>query len=434
MGFMGLFKWSPERIENAYQDGLEHYNKKDYSAARGALLAAAERGHTEALYLLGEMDNHDSYYERAVEWYEKAAAKGHPKAGERLAYLYEFEMHAYEKAFYWYEKAAKQGDINSMYNVGTFYLEGKGTDKNAVLGFQWLEKAAELGDEMAQMECGKCCDKGLGTEQDARKALEWYEKAAGMSDAILSVKAESNFECGLRYFQGKIVPQDYEKALEFFSVAAKNLCYEANLYCGECCVALQDGDHALEWFIRAMEYKVEGSREAADRLMIRLDGDMKSPRWQFQLAQNYDAVRNDAKAFYWYLRAAEQGDATAQFNCGVFYNLGRGTPANKYKAFEWFEKAAKQGNAQAQYNCGFMCEHKEGTSYDMFEAFEWYLKAAEQGLGQAQIACAIFYYNGWGPVTPDGNSIEAEYWLEQAAKNSDEEAAKHARELLEKYF
>lgn len=58
---------------------------------------------------------------------------------------------------------------------------------------------------------------------------------------------------------------------------------------------------------------------------------------------------------------------------------GRGIPQNDDKAYEWFQKAAEQGNAMAQCNLGLMYGSGHGVPQDDIKAFEWYQKAAEQG-------------------------------------------------------
>ena len=59
---------------------------------------------------------------------------------------------------------------------------------------------------------------------------------------------------------------------------------------------------------------------------------------------------NYKKAIEWFEKAAEQGDADAQYNLGVMYYDGQGVDVNYKKAFECYEKAAEQGHAQAQHN------------------------------------------------------------------------------------
>jgi len=44
---------------------------------------------------------------------------------------------------------------------------------------------------------------------------------------------------------------------------------------------------------------------------------------------------------------AEQGDANAQYNLGVFYDNGLGVPQDKVRAYMWFNLSATQGRAGA---------------------------------------------------------------------------------------
>ena len=54
------------------------------------------------------------------------------------------------------------------------------------------------------------------------------------------------------------------------------------------------------------------------------------------------------KAVEWYTKAAEQGNAVAQYNLGVCYNFGKGVEKDLQKAIEWYTKAAEQGDEDAQ--------------------------------------------------------------------------------------
>ena len=49
----------------------------------------------------------------------------------------------------------------------------------------------------------------------------------------------------------------------------------------------------------------------------------------------------------WYRKAAEQGDAAAQFNLGVMYANGEGVPEDYVKAYAWMNLAAAQGQKDA---------------------------------------------------------------------------------------
>ena len=49
-----------------------------------------------------------------------------------------------------------------------------------------------------------------------------------------------------------------------------------------------------------------------------------------------------------YRKAAEQGDADAQYNLGVCYANGYGLQKDLTQAMFWFRKAADQGHAKAR--------------------------------------------------------------------------------------
>ena len=77
--------------------------------------------------------------------------------------------------------------------------------------------------------------------------------------------------------------------------------------------------------------------------------------------------------------AAEQGDATAQFNLGYMYSTGEGVPENDVEAVRWFQMAAEQGDASAQLNLGVMYANGEGIPKDYVQAYAWFNIAAAQG-------------------------------------------------------
>ena len=95
--------------------------------------------------------------------------------------------------------------------------------------------------------------------------------------------------------------------------------------------------------------------------------------------------KNHKEAVKWYKKAAEQGDATAQYNLGVNYAEGQGIRKDYNEAFKWWTKAAEQGLAEAQYNLAIVYDEGRGASKNHKEAIKWYTKAAEQGHADAQL-------------------------------------------------
>ena len=99
-------------------------------------------------------------------------------------------------------------------------------------------------------------------------------------------------------------------------------------------------------------------------------------------------------------KAAEQGDADAQYNLGVMYERGLGVSQDYAEAVKWYRKAAEQGWAEAEYNLGVMNQEGLGVTQYYAEAMKWYRKAAEQGHAWAQFELGKMYYQDQG-VTQD---------------------------------
>ena len=80
-----------------------------------------------------------------------------------------------------------------------------------------------------------------------------------------------------------------------------------------------------------------------------------------------------------YRKAAEQGDALAQYILGVMYDNGQGVPQNYTKAVEWYRKAAEQGHSKAQSSLGVMYILGYGVPQNYTQAYIWFSVAAAQG-------------------------------------------------------
>ena len=87
----------------------------------------------------------------------------------------------------------------------------------------------------------------------------------------------------------------------------------------------------------------------------------------------------------WFKLAAEQGNASAQYNLGVMYFNGQGGPQNDETAVKWWRLAAKQGYDSAQLFLGFMYESGRGVPQNDKTAVKWFRLAAEQGKWQCPV-------------------------------------------------
>ena len=106
--------------------------------------------------------------------------------------------------------------------------------------------------------------------------------------------------------------------------------------------------------------------------------------WSLTAAAEVPVPENYGQAMGWYERAAEAGNARAQFYLGVMMETGvRGAP-DVSAAAGWYEKAARQGHADAQFKLGLLYYEGRGVARDRAAAAEWYAKAAESGSAEAR--------------------------------------------------
>jgi uncharacterized protein len=77
-----------------------------------------------------------------------------------------------------------------------------------------VEKDAAQGNAGSQVILGGMYANGKGVPQDEAKAVEWWQKAAAQGNA------GAQFYLGVMYANGKGVPQDAAKAVEWWEKAA----------------------------------------------------------------------------------------------------------------------------------------------------------------------------------------------------------------------
>ena len=119
---------------------------------------------------------------------------------------------------------------------------------------------------------------------------------------------------------------------------------------------------------------------------------------QFSLGLRFaqeGAAQDYAQAAQWYLKAADQSHALAQFNLGIMYAAGQGMPRNEAESMVWMQKAADLGDAGAQYNIGLR-HHRasldglaEAAPESRIQAYKWLQLAAAQGYRGSAAAWAF---------------------------------------------
>lgn len=146
--------------------------------------------------------------------------------------------------------------------------------------------------------------------------------------------------------------------------------------------ALTYGD-AMRWYARAAEA-----------------GDARA---QFYLGYIHDRALRGAnsvsEAVTWYRRAATQGEVRAQFRLGLLFDGDPRLPRDPERARRWYVAAAAQGHAEARFNLARLIESEEPA-----RAAQLYALAAEAGVGRAAFNLALLRINGPDEVYDPGKA------------------------------
>jgi hypothetical protein len=113
-------------------------------------------------------------------------------------------------------------------------------------------------------------------------------------------------------------------------------------------------------------------------------------------------------------KAAEGGDAEAQYLLGIAYNSGEGVTKDPERTAYWLRRSATRGFSRAQFALGQrLYGGWGGITPDKKEGFEWWLVAAENGNSSAMLAIGETYLYGREGV-PGEDLAQAEKYYNQA--------------------
>ena len=126
-------------------------------------------------------------------------------------------------------------------------------------------------------------------------------------------------------------------------------------------------------------------------------------------------------AVEYYRKAAEKNHANALAGLGAAYGLGQGVEKrDETLAADYFRRAAELGSAVGQMNLGMMLIAGKTLPKDAKEGVEWIRKAADQGLLKAELYLGEMYLAGESAVSRD--YAEARKWVRKAADQEDARA------------
>ena len=129
----------------------------DIALAEEWAIKAAQQGHVEAMYWLGE----------GYTFYAKAVLEEDPEDAAKN----------FEQGFIFLKEAAAQQHPAATLELAGYYRRGTAVEQDVAQSIALVEKAAELGEVQAMHDLAFIYANGLGIDADEEKADYWTAKA-----------------------------------------------------------------------------------------------------------------------------------------------------------------------------------------------------------------------------------------------------------------
>lgn len=237
------------------------------------------------------------------------------------------------------------GTPDGWADIGMRYLTGAdGWTRDGKKGLELITKAADLGDAESQYNLGLLYMDGELVPKDVKKAAQLWKKAADLGHAMVQ------FNLGLMYHSGDGVEKSYKQALKYWKMASKQGDVRAS---ENIAVMYEEGQGSRVNTTKAAQFwniaLGQGSEKAKGRLAF----------YNFQGEGGVDA--NKTRAAELLATAAEQGDGTAQFNLAIMFLEGDGIPKNETRAEELLKDSMETRNWNAAIALGKLWEDGRGA-------------------------------------------------------------------------
>ncbi len=250
---------------------------------------------------------------------------------------------------------------------------------------------AEAGNAEAQFYMGRLTAMGTGVPQDTEKATEWFRRAAEQGHV------EAQAVLGLHYMQGLGVPVSYAEAARWSRRAAEQghggAAYNlAKIYAAGGPGLAVDRAEAERWAKTAMAKGFPDPLKASPERPRRSDEAVAV----FKEGERLYRAGSMAEAARVFTRCAQMGDAPCQLQLGWHYEEGKGVAKSLAEAVKWYRAAAEQNDPRAQGNLGNMYHLGRGVAKNCRTAVEWYARGAAHNDPWSLYSLGRMYQFGFG--------------------------------------
>jgi TPR repeat protein len=430
---------------------LGHGVEPNLQKALGYYKEAAEKGSSQAHFILGKLYQDDGDLVKAVKRYVISASQGNQEAQARLDHLVE-EITG-DDLFYvdWFNllsHLADQEEYSSRYqeesflgsvhyNLGHMFYYGQGTKIDYKEAWKHFKRATTIYKDSRAIEFStlKYGNVDTSEKQGFLKKLEMVES---VQDQLIH---EEQYELGLIYLYGVyevsdgsqsnlLVQHDHFKSIHYFKLVtegeASNEVYpdddgfkdktkweatrryfSSSYYLGIIhCVDIphkNDKTPAIYYLKHALDSN--GDHDDTQFILESIEGDPAGTESIY------------VKMFEWHKTNEDSHNPVVNYNLGWMYSNGIGTQINYKNAFYYFKIAAGFNHTDALYELGSCYDFGHGVDQDTKTAIEWYLRAARLHHTYANYNIANIYKND---ENPQHDYKKAQQYYEVAALYGDQ--------------
>lgn len=402
----------------------------------------AEKGNTEACYLLGMLYNIDEDFgidpEASVPWFRKASDGGHQEAMFTMAmFHYGGKLVPTNKT----ETVRLLSLVNptrlpiACEVLGIMYFDGDGVPRDISKAVGLLATAAQNGRSQAAAILGDIYWRGEDVSKDDQRAEQWFLKASELGDIPSMAKAgliiSSSEDVSTRKRSRELIvaalSNDMEVAYaEIHSYAAdsvrQGIAKRNPLMATNTVVQLRRIDGAL---VRGVVYEIKdagliigderafisfvsldlASRLQCDLGLRELFCRSLAAEKTFGLMAGFkppEAKESTNDVMNSLMKMAETGNIDAQAWLGSLQLEN----SNTEEGLGWLEKAANAGAAYGQYALGLAYFKGTGLKQDKAEALRLFKLASDQDSSAAQLEAGRMLMLGDGCERDQGGGLE----------------------------
>ena len=342
-----------------------------------------------------------------------------------------------ERALRWYERAAARGLAAAEYNAALCTATGTGVFPDADAAYARFAALAARADAPAEvaLQLGSACERGCGTARDAAAAAQHYRRGAERGCAACMARLGALCLHGARG-----VPRARTEAARWLrravalgDAAAACSLAEALFLERDADSNRDDGEDDNQNTEPDNQEDGAGDAERKDArdgaavekealgLLHAAAARGHAPAYT-RLGARWAAAGDAALAVRYYRAGAALGDADACVALGTHYARGAGVAASAETAATWFRRAADAGCGRGEYELARAYLRGRGVAQDTRRAVWLVTSAAERGVPEAQCLLGRLYLRGTDSSSSarggglEKDEAEGMRWLRRAAE------------------